>query len=164
MPIVGLILSKFESVTLTDYQGVKLVTVKRTLANGKELNLRHSPSHNGRMIVASDIGLCQQILRRHVGNAAKKLSSTETYKNCGPDRQRASRGVPRRRGPEISLCRDGKARCPTRPTRSTTVFVLAGLNKSIAVAWSLRMNGTAFRIAHGDLSKGEREGLLGTLG
>jgi hypothetical protein len=52
---------------------------------------------------------------------------------------------------------------PDAPNQIDDFFVLAGLNKSIAVAWSLRMNGTAFESRTAIFSKGEREGLLGTL-
>ena len=49
------------------------------------------------------------------------------------------------------------------PNQLDDFFVLAGLNKTVAVAWSLKMNGPAFESRTAIFTQGERQGLLGTL-
>jgi hypothetical protein len=163
MPMVDMLLqaSKFDAVAVTDYQGVKLITVKRTLANGKELTSALT-FHNGRMIVATDVTLCQQILDGMAGTLARKLSGSETFKNCGLAGNEHLIAFLDVAGLKSAFGAMEKP-LPDAPNQIDDFFVLAGLNKSIAVAWSLRMNGPAFESRTAIFSKGEREGLLGTL-
>ncbi len=152
---------KVDTVAVTDYQNIKLITVKRTAPNGKEITSAIT-FHNGRMIVASDVSLATQILDGMAGTLAKKLSDTETFKNCGLVGNEHLIAFLDVAGLKAAFAAMQKP-LPDVPNQIDDFFVLAGLNKSIAVAWSLRMNGPAFESRTAIFSKGEREGLLGTL-
>ena len=152
---------KVETVTVTDYQNIKMITVKRPGPNGKDV-VSAITFHNGRMIITSDVSLATQILDGMSGTLAKKLSDTETYKNCGLVGNEHLIAYLDVAGLKSAFNAMEKP-LPDQPNQIDDFFVLAGLNKSIAVAWSLRMNGPAFESRTAIFSKGEREGLLGTL-
>ena len=163
LPLIDMVLQylKFEAVQVTDYQGVKLITIKRPLANGKEVTSALT-FHNGRMIVASDVTLCQQIIDGMAGTLARKLSGSETFKNCGLAGNEHLLAFLDVAGLKAAFGAMEKPPADA-PNQIDDFFVLAGLNTSIAVAWSLHMNGPAFESRTAIFSKGEREGLLGTL-
>ena len=152
---------KVDAVAVTDYQNIKLITIKRMAPNGKELTSAIT-FHNGRMIVASDVSLVTQILDGMAGTLPKKLSDSDTYKNCGLVGNEHLVAFLDVAGLKSAFAAMQKP-LPDAPNQVDDFFVLAGLNKSIAVAWSLRMNGPAFESRTAIFSKGEREGLLGTL-
>lgn len=152
---------KVEALTINDYQNSKLISIT-VEDKGQRRNLVTLTLHKGRLFVSNDQKFCTQAIDGMAGTLAKKLSDSEAYKNCGlrgdehlvafldvAGLQKALGAVPR---PD-----------PAAINQMDDFFVLAGLNKAIAVAWSLRMNGPAFESRTAIFTEGERAGLLGTL-
>lgn len=152
---------KVESMAVSDYQNNSLITIKRTAANGHEISAAMTV-HNGHLILASDDSLCKQIIDGMAGTLAKKLSDNETYKNTGLTGREHLIAYLDIAGLKSALGAMAKPP-PDQPNQLDDFFLLSGLNKSIAVAWSLEMNGPSFESRTAIFTTGEREGLLGML-
>jgi hypothetical protein len=152
---------KVEAVAVSDYQNVKLISVKRTAANGKEVTAAVTV-HKGHLILASDDSFCKQIIDGMAGTLPKKLAENETYRNTGLTGHEHLIAYLDINGLKAALGAMAKP-LPDQPNQLDDFFVLSGLNKSIAVAWSLEMNGASFESRTAIFTTGEREGLLGML-
>ncbi len=123
---------KVESLAVTDYQNIKMITFKHTQPNGKDITSAIT-FHNGRMIFTTDVSLCTQILDGMAGTLAKKLSDTDTYKNCGLVGNEHLIAFLDVAGLKSAFAAMEKP-LPDAPNQIDDFFVLAGLNKSIAMA------------------------------
>ena len=152
---------KIESIRVIDYQNSKLLSIN-TMGGGERQNLLTMTLYKGQLIIGNEVQFCEQIMDGLAGNLPKKLSATQTYKNSGLTGDEHLIAYLDLAGLQASLGAADKP-APDAPNQLDDFFVLAGLNKTVAVAWSLKMNGPAFESRTAIFSKGEREGLLGTL-
>ncbi|HYG74112.1 MAG TPA: DUF3352 domain-containing protein [Planctomycetota bacterium] len=151
---------KIEAVTVTDYQNTKLLSLT-TEAAGQRKNVLTLMLHKGRLVFSNEVKLCTQIIDGMAGTLAKRLSDTEAYKNTGLAGDEHLIAFLDVAGLQKAL---GAVEQPAdAPNQLDDFFVLAGLNKTIAVAWSLKMSGPAFESRTAIFTQGERQGLLGTL-
>ena len=152
----------FETITVSDYHNVKLLSITPQSAEGQRKNVLTLTLFKGRVIVSNDFKLSTQIIDGLSGTLEKKLSGTNTYKSCeltGNEHLSAFLDIA-----GLQTAFGAMEKVPAdKPNQLDDFFVLAGLNKSIAVAWSLKMDGPAFESRTAIFSKGERAGLLGTL-
>jgi hypothetical protein len=148
-------------ISVTDYQNVKIISVKRKDAKGREIAAALTV-HKNHLILTSDESLCKQIIDGMAGTLAKKLSENETYKNTGLSGHEHLIAYLDINGLKSALGAMAKP-LPDQPNQLDDFFALSGLNKSVAVAWSLEMNGPAFESRTAVFTTGEREGLLGML-
>ena len=152
---------KVDAVSITDYQNNKLISITSD-DKGQRRNLLTVAIYKGRLIASNEVKICTQVMDGLSGTLARKLSDSESYKAtglAGGEHLVAYLDV-------ASLQKAlGAAEKPLAdtPNQLDDFFVLAGLNKTIAVAWSLRMSGAAFESRTAIFSKEERGGLLGTL-
>ena len=151
-----------EAINVTDYHNVKLISITPQAADGQRKNIITLTLNKGRVIVSNEIKLSTQIIDGLAGTLEKKLSDSATYKNCelaGNEHLSAFLDIA-----GLQTAYGAMEKLPAdHPNQLDDFFVLAGLNKSVAVAWSLRMSGPAFESRTAIFSKGERAGLLGTL-
>lgn len=151
---------KIEAVTVTDYQNNKLLSLTTEDA-GQRKNILTVMLHKGRLVFSNEVKICTQIVDGFAGTLPKKLSDTEAYKNTGLFGDEHLIAYLDVAGLQKAL---GAVDQPAdAPNQLDDFFVLAGLNKTVAVAWSLRMEGPAFESRTAIFTQGERSGLLGTL-
>ncbi|HYF50043.1 MAG TPA: DUF3352 domain-containing protein, partial [Planctomycetota bacterium] len=152
---------KVETLAVTEYGDAKLISVT-VEDKGARKDVFTLTLLKGRLLVSTDAEFTKQILDGLSGKLPKRLSDNQTYKNTGllgDEHLIAYLDVV---GLKAALGAAPKPD-PAVPNQLDDFFVLAGLNKSIAVAWSLKMRGPAFESRTAIFSEGEREGLLGTL-
>jgi len=150
-----------DAVSITESHGAKLLSIAPT-HEGKRTNLLTLAFFNDRLLISNDEDLCKDVVDGMSGTLAKRLSDSELFKNCGlagdehllayldlPSLQKALGGAqPGAAGGKTPLA---------------NFLEQAGLTKATAVAWSLKMNGLAFESRTAIFTKGERQGILGTL-
>ncbi len=151
---------KVEAVTVTDYQNNKLLSLTTEDA-GQRKNILTVMLHKGRLVFSNDVKFCTQIIDGFAGTLAKRLADTDAFKNTGLMGDEHLIAYLDVAGLQKAL---GSIERPAdQPNQFDDFFVLAGLNKTVAVAWSMRMEGPAFESRTAIFSQGERSGLLGTL-
>ena len=151
---------KIEAVTVTDYQNNKLLSLTTEDAGARK-NILTVMLHKGRLVFSNEVKLCTQIIDGYAGTLPKKLSDTDAFKNSGLMGDEHLIAFLDVAGLQKAL---GAIEKPAdQPNQLDDFFVLAGLNKTVAVAWSLRMDGPAFESRTAIFTQGERSGLLGTL-
>ena len=151
-----------EFIKVTDYQNCKLISFTPVGADGQRTNVITLTLHKGRVIVSNEAKLCTQILDGIAGKLDKKLTDSPTYKSCGLAGDEHLSAYLDIAGLQNALGAMEKA-APDTTSKLDDFLVLAGLNKSSAVAWSLKMTGPAFESRTAIFSTADRAGLLGTL-
>jgi hypothetical protein len=144
-----------------DLPGAKAVTV-RISDKGDHPSLLCVTLFRGRLIVSNEMELARQIISGVEGKLAKKLADSDAYKRCelaGDEHLTAYLDIAGLRSAMGVL--EKVAGNP--PEQTDDFFVLSGLNKSIAVAWSLKMNDKSFESRTAIFFQGDREGIMGML-
>jgi hypothetical protein len=144
-----------------DHPEAKTVSV-RLSSKGEQPTIICVTLFHGRLILANELLLAKQIVAGLEGKLEKKLSDTEAYKRCelaGDEHLTAYMDIASLRTALGAL--EKVAGNP--PDQLDDFFVLSGLNKSIAVAWSLKMRDKTFESRTAIFSQGEREGIMGML-
>jgi hypothetical protein len=139
----------------------RVLSIKVTQADGS-LMVFAATLYKGRAIIATEVNFCTQIIDGLTGTLPKKLSDTASYKNTGlsgDEHLIAYLDVAGLQKAFGSIERPA----PDAPNQLDDFFVLAGLNKTVSVAWSMKMSGPAFESRTAIFTQGERAGLLGTL-
>ncbi len=153
---------KFDSIKVYDDNPAAQIIAVQLAQPGPSAPVIALSLYKGRLIVSSEVLLCKQLIDGLSGKLDKKLSATAAYKKCGLAGDEHLIAYMDIGGLKTAL---GAIEKPAADARNQLddFFVLAGLNKSIAVAWSLKMRGPSFESRTAIFSDGERGGLLGTL-
>jgi hypothetical protein len=138
----------------------RVLAVKFAQADGSTLAFA-STLYRGRIIITTDVSFCAQIIDGLSGTLAKKLTDTDSFKRTGLSGDEHLAAYLDVAGLEKAF---GAVQHPAdEPNHHDDFFVLSGLNKTISVAWSLKMAGPAFESRTAIFTKDARSGLLGTL-
>lgn len=139
----------------------RVLSIKITQADGSVMVFA-ATLFKGRAIIATEVNFCTQIIDGMTGTLPKKLADTASYKNTGLSGDEHLIAYLDVAGLQKAFGAVERP-APDAPNQLDDFFVLAGLNKTISVAWSLKMSGPAFESRTAIFTQGERAGLLGTL-